>query len=531
MQALLMSDRLWILMPCGDFTNRVRADAFESITAAAAMAQKFLVDRHEATPFLAFLILEDPAVAARLDGERRCMLDPWSAQLSDESGGFTTPLARAKVFLIALMVHFSNMRLEVGNAALRRWVTKRVQTHKLSLADLSAEWTASQFRVQMPAPQVVPVPETDAAVPEEGGARASGSCGGPWRAYVRQQASSDLRAVAERYRALGPAELEALREEGAQARDAARRGVAQGTSFGPKRAEIARATRQRLAESRLARLDGAVGKLSVDTVLAVADTLARSPSEVVKELRAMNKLANRAEREEEESDRLALVEYDAEHSARYREQLVPHAPHAKCVAESLVAVPASSDHPVVELAPERTASVVDSMFAWEQDHLRKTNLLSTSAAVWERLHNIVPAKAVSEATMEDDEEPAEEYPLSKCWVAGVCLCTPDGKRLFRLRNAWLRILKQACPRLNPEHKELLARGRVFCKVILTPVFADGSPRDALFWGTDPVWFQIARMQFSPYTPRLHRMLEIAPEDEQFEMANAAGDETVLKAIS
>ena len=62
------------------------------------------------------------------------------------------------------------------------------------------------------------------------------------------------------------------------------------------------------------------------------------------------------------------------------------------------------------------------------------------------------------------------------------------------------------------------------------MFADGSPRDALFWGTDPVWFQIARMQFSPYTPRLHRMLEIAPEDEQYEMANAAGDETVLKAI-
>ena len=105
MQALLMSDRLWILMPLGDFTNRVRADAFESITAAAAMAQKFLVDRHEATPFLAFLILEDLAVAARLDKERRCMLDPWSAQLSDESGGFTTPLARAKVFPIALMVH------------------------------------------------------------------------------------------------------------------------------------------------------------------------------------------------------------------------------------------------------------------------------------------------------------------------------------------------------------------------------------------------------------------------------------------
>mgnify|MGYP003313405542 CR=1 FL=1 len=185
-----MSDRLWILMPCGDFTNRVRADAFESITAAAAMAQKFLVDRHEATPFLAFLILEDPAVAARLDGERRCMLDPWSAQLSDESGGFTTPLARAKVFLIALMVHFSNMRLEVGNAALRRWVIQRVQTHKLSLADLSAEWTASQFRGQMPAPQVVPVPETDAAVPEpeEGGARASGSCGSnPARGRRRRQ--------------------------------------------------------------------------------------------------------------------------------------------------------------------------------------------------------------------------------------------------------------------------------------------------------------------------------------------------------
>ncbi len=40
----------------------------------------------------------------------------------------------------------------------------------------------------------------------------------------------------------------------------------------------------------------------------------------------MNRLANRAEREEEERDRLALVEYDAEHSARYREQLVPHAP-------------------------------------------------------------------------------------------------------------------------------------------------------------------------------------------------------------
>ena len=86
-------------------------------------------------------------------------------------------------------------------------------------------------------------------------------------------------------------------------------------------------------------------------------------------------------------------------------------------------------------------------------------------------------------------------------------------------------------RLDPEHKELLARGRVFCKVILTPVFAHGGPRDAAFWGTDPVWFQIARMQFSPYTPRLHRMLEIAPEDEQFQMANAAGDETVLKAIS
>ena len=80
------------------------------------------------------------------DQDKPCSRDPVFAEFVKEFGSFTTTEARLVLVLHALLLYFDNGRIEVGNAALRREVVRRVQAKKIDVEDLASLWIAVQCR-------------------------------------------------------------------------------------------------------------------------------------------------------------------------------------------------------------------------------------------------------------------------------------------------------------------------------------------------------------------------------------------------
>jgi hypothetical protein len=200
-------------------------------------------------------VLLDPARADAIDADPRCEMDPWSLSIV-EAGEHRSAVGRAKLLLLCHLVYTSNARCEVGNAHLRRWVKSREQTHRMTVMDLSSFWISERVRSsggkslcsgatradgQRPPPQDTDDP---AFKPRK-------RCGGAWRAFLREQATSNLRLAADAYRNLGLAERERLRDIGVAATRDGRVGRAEGTSFGLPRREAQRRHNKRLALARI----------------------------------------------------------------------------------------------------------------------------------------------------------------------------------------------------------------------------------------------------------------------------------------
>eukprot|EP00959_Pyramimonas_sp_CCMP1952_P459890 9478985-Pyramimonas_sp.AAC.1 len=199
-------------------------------------------------PWCLFLVLDQPDLAESVMETPPCMLDAWSRQfLADHD--LRTPEARA---LLALHVHLlktNTDHLEIGNAHSRRFTKKQVQCKQLDAGQLSERMMAQKYFYEVDFKRLGKVgkrtgveggpdeqPAAGDAPPEE----PKGSGGGPWRAFVHEQESNDLRALGVEYRELkakgpdDPTMAEYIRK-GKLVTKLRREGRApEGGSFGPK---------------------------------------------------------------------------------------------------------------------------------------------------------------------------------------------------------------------------------------------------------------------------------------------------------
>ena len=82
---------------------------------------------------------------------------------------------------------------------IRRFITQRSQTTLDDALGVSSAWIHEHFRAERDVKAIAPAPSTSNE-PSHGEETKSKGGGGAWRAFVRLMHSSDLRAVAERYK-------------------------------------------------------------------------------------------------------------------------------------------------------------------------------------------------------------------------------------------------------------------------------------------------------------------------------------------
>ena len=442
--------------------NIARCVAFCTISAAGASAHKQFTARHRRYPFKIFQALLDPARADAIDADPRCEMDPWSVSIV-ESGDHRSAVGRAKLILLCHLVYTSNARGEVGHAHSRRWVKSREQTHAMTAMDLSSFWISERVR-------------SDAAKGPCNGAAGSGGqyrpprdtsgpalkrrkrCGGAWRAYVREQATSNLRCVAEAYRNLPLAERERLCEVGRAATRDGRAGNAEGTAFGLRRREAERRHKKRLAAARIQRLSADMARVSVSTVLQLAEQDNDSASMSVK-LRMYSRALAETERSTREEDVRAIETYLAANNNVVAASILAAVPQLAPVAHCLSAEPLASQGCVVaRLAVDASARAADAILLWadSQRSARGTaNIHKVARDHWVGLH----AQVCSPCDGEDDAPLDDERPTSPCFRAGLCICSVSGRKLHTFRNFVLEAIKRAFPRADVDRRRSLVSQR------------------------------------------------------------------------
>ena len=232
---MLMKDpTLYMLVPIEDVTNHTRAVAFLAGTAILGLLSKNFTQPHGKQPFTSFLWLLDPAQGEHLDAEKECMRCPWSRGRA-KKGFFKNDDGRMSLLMLATILQVQNSLCENNNAWIHRLLNSRVQAKPMGLEDLNVAWLAHVAKRQSAGIVRAKKIKQEPTMPHK--RQRKRGAGGAWRAFVRENASTDLRRVGELYRNLDDDERSRLRAEGAEATVAGRSGY----SFGPKRRTAVRA--------------------------------------------------------------------------------------------------------------------------------------------------------------------------------------------------------------------------------------------------------------------------------------------------
>ena len=523
MSALMFDDRLYYLLRNCDLINSLRVKAFIVLCKAGAGVHKHLSARHSQYPFRCFLRLDNPAFGNELNQDKPCSRDPWSARFYDRTG-FSSDVALARLVLHAKLVYTENARCEVANANLRRFAT-RTQTHAISPQDLGVYWAGMQSSNGAVADDDA---VCKAAENETGSARRRGASGGAWRAFVREQATNDLRRVGELYRCLGEDDRLRLLEAGKAATEANRAGTSDETCFGPKKRTITRHTSRRLAAARLQSLDEGVDtSLELERMLDVAVAAEYGPQATSRRLSALVRDVRRRGRERERADLAAAHQYAAEHTAAAVGDLVAAAPEIGKAADALEAVPVCSRFRALTVKPSAAVHDAYALKAWVSEMSARHNFGTAAERAWEAQHRLISSDELTTLPSDSESESGEDV-VSPCWIANFCACSSRGKQVHRMRSAFLDVIKTTFPKSKPWIRDLLTDGMIVAHVSMTmPGWADEPTCTDL--DSRPIVWHIDSMSYKPYEPYIHAMT--SPLPEEIVLANPFGAELPVKARS
>jgi len=138
---------LWSCMPALQQTFSMRCLAFRLLSRIGCLVAMFLLRTHRTFPIKMFQLLRHPDRCTSFSELPNCLLDEWSKDLKVEHPTLSGDVFQAKLVTAALLAAVNIADVESKHAALRRHLAGRsVQTHALSLVDLSAEWILHQAR-------------------------------------------------------------------------------------------------------------------------------------------------------------------------------------------------------------------------------------------------------------------------------------------------------------------------------------------------------------------------------------------------
>lgn len=138
---------MWAVLPPTDRTVSLRGLVFRMLSRAGCSVQELLVAPHAQFPIKLFRLLHEPGLGPRFAETPDCMLDPWTLQMKRDYPTFSGEEFQVCLAFYGLLVWRDMSQVEARHATIRRSATlNSVQTHPVTLSDLSARWTFLQVR-------------------------------------------------------------------------------------------------------------------------------------------------------------------------------------------------------------------------------------------------------------------------------------------------------------------------------------------------------------------------------------------------
>lgn len=526
-ETLSRDPRMWMLVPDEDCNNRTRAMGYLMQTGLGVILHKNFLKPHAHQPFTSFLGLLNPAFYLSLDREKPCMRDPWSAQRAKE-GAYKNADSLYGLLGMAHLLQIHNAYSENCNAWAQRLLRQRVHTHERNVSQLNQRWVAKCCA------------DRSKEDTSGGAARASSEpplkilrrCGGGYRDFVRESASNDLRAVARRWNSMTDADKEPYQERGKEATERGKLGVPKNqTAFGMRRREAISRNHARIAEARVQQLMDQNTTDHADAVVQLASREHLQPSEYARELLQLYRAGNAARRAADEAIQRELVEYKQRVAAEAQENLADMFPSIAASRDDLEPLPVGWDCQVVriDIASAAAADAVTLQNIIDRAH-KNCTLAKECEQLWTDLCCEVKASPKDELKFEGDVAGTPEYPISRCWKNLICLCGDMGAHLVRLRDSFLRCLKDSFP-VGSAHRSKLVDRKIFVMLTFSvPEAAAGEDEfDLELWGMTEHVYQISHHSFVPYTSWLHEN-KIIEDPDLLEEANPAGNELALEVL-
>ena len=209
----LAASQIFILAPCQDHTNKTRSLLFRMASIVGGEAERQFGKRHRLYPFRAFLRFHGDYMGDILDQDRECMRSPCFEIFAKETG-FKSEEALMRLYLKAQHASICNICAEQLFSRLRRRVKQRVQTIKISPIELSAISIGDRLDMRKDPEQPMANQDATAAnapAPSRAGEPSTlkhvklpvdGRVATTWTAFVRENASNDLRGAGAKYKHL-----------------------------------------------------------------------------------------------------------------------------------------------------------------------------------------------------------------------------------------------------------------------------------------------------------------------------------------
>ena len=345
--------------------------------------------------------------------------------------------------------------------------------------------------------------------------------GGPWRAWVHLHSKghgggvpklSEVHAQYREAKALDSPLYQTAARVGSLARTLARGGLRKEacSNFGPSARTL---RRQVLRRAKQAIRESLCGATLLEKSLALAERSELQSMPLQQALSHARALA-RAETQRKAAE-------TATHLSLIKEfELGPGAAHLKTLRAALPESVQKWGHIVPMPSPMGPCFSVQTGdweaakngLAWAAQHPKATNVAEKLGAEWSELHQLVMANSCRALTTAEDQQ------HSRCLDAGRCLCGGEGLTLYRMRNRFLRCVKNAFH--LPSLKTALTQGLVVMQSISDMVIGGDAPDVG-----EEVWLHIGLMYFKPYRPTFHRLRRVACHDEN----SVAHDRVVLEA--
>lgn len=446
-ERLLFCVDAWEHVPLRERTTLLSLTAFKQISAGAATLHAHLVHTQQCYPLRLFAGAFDAVGGARhivledFRNNRRCLFDSFTRAYHEMAGD--TPFdGDAMQFLRAhgMVAHVDIATIEASHATVRRVVLKSIQTHKRTLSQVAGDFFLLKHRIMQQGPVVGidrgsrrqgrrrrerktrprPPPATRRAARRREKRRARGDgrqgASSTWKAFWTEQrkglvglpSKEERKEMSRLYRALSAEKKGALRAR------AARRSAQLRSTLVADSRDLLLAHQQHQRHAALEDIPVLAGRALVacssDAVVAVPGTLQR-------QICAMAEASKREARTENckqaAKKRRLAQDIDSLPVPPAAQPIVSRTPLP--LAEHMRTLPTCEGEPsCVECRP------ASSDLAWRALETANTSVRDAFQKHWDTRHEVVAHLL---------EQPLEEprATLSKCAVAGICVCSGEGR--------------------------------------------------------------------------------------------------------